>query len=535
MNIFLFFSFCTLYFLSLTIDSAYSQTIKHYKIGTITIDRRKIFDSRDSTKYYFIGALANRLHILTKERIIRNELLFKEGDKYDQSLVEETERNLRRMGIIGDIKIKPDTVGDDINLTVETHDKWTLNLATSYKQEGGIQNFSLTFKDDNLFGNAQSLSFDYNYNSDRTNPYGTAVIFSEPRLFGTRWKTKLQYKNSESLNIKTILFEHPIFSDATTWAASGYADDSKEQIRYYQNGVKIQEGHIYQKNLSGWISHSLGRSNQLRFLFSYIRKRSQAQNTYLKTFDNIDLIALSINFMYRKYYKDTHIDNIDRVEDIPLGYLVNSVIGRNLHISKQSKPDYYFQFYCNHAFNIIDQYYLSYNMTISSFLIQGKIQEMTNQVNMIQHFKLPPYHTLVSRISFISGYRWSQNRQLTLGAPTGLRGYDAYRFNGQRLLLFNLEDRIFPKIKFWIFRFSGVLFFDSGIMWCENQSIKSQKFHSSFGFGLRIRNTKQQGSGMIRIDFPFNLDKHKLVEIIITTDQLFNAFSEIPYIAPFVF
>ncbi len=119
--------------------------------------------------------------------------------------------------------------------------------------------------------------------------------------------------------------------------------------------------------------------------------------------------------------------------------------------------------------------------------------------------------------------------------PTGLCGYDAYRFSGQRLLLFNLEDRIFPDIKFWIFRFSGVLFFDSGIMWGENQPIKNQKLHSSFGFGLRISNTKQQGSGIIRIDFPFNLDKRKIAEIIITTDQLFNAFSEITHIAPVTF
>ncbi len=76
-----------------------------------------------------------------------------------------------------------------------------------------------------------------------------------------------------------------------------------------------------------------------------------------------------------KKIRDTQIDNIDRVEDVPLGYLGNGIIGRNLHISKQSKPDYYFQLYWIHAFKIVNQYNLSYNVTISSFLTQGKFRK----------------------------------------------------------------------------------------------------------------------------------------------------------------
>jgi len=40
------------------------------------------------------------------------------------------------------------------------------------------------------------------------------------------------------------------------------------------------------------------------------------------------------------------------------------------------------------------------------------------------------------------------------------------------------------------------------------------------------------GSGIIRIDFPFNFDDRRFTEVVISSDQLFKAFSDILFIAP---
>jgi hypothetical protein len=69
-------------------------------------------------------------------------------------------------------------------------------------------------------------------------------------------------------------------------------------------------------------------------------------------------------------------------------------------------------------------------------------------------------------------------------------------------------------------------------MWMEEERFEQQRFHSSAGFGLRIENTKQSGSGIIRIDFAFNFDEKRFAQIIFSSDHLFRAFQNIENTSP---
>jgi len=71
-------------------------------IGQVIIDNQNIFnleDPKDDTKLF---RLANRLHIRTRPSVIRNQLLFKSGDRYDRRKIDESERILRLNGIFDD-------------------------------------------------------------------------------------------------------------------------------------------------------------------------------------------------------------------------------------------------------------------------------------------------------------------------------------------------------------------------------------------------------------------------------------------------
>ena len=207
----------------LAVTTCRTQDTSSLRIGTIAITRKEIFDTSDSTERHLLGKVANSIHFLTKERLIRNELLFREGDLYDSALVQESERNLRRLGIIGDVIIRPVSVDSGrVNVDVETHDKWTLNLNATYKEDGDIRNFTLAMSESNFLGNAQQLTLDYNYRSDRTNPHGMELRFDERRLMNSRWGVTLQLKEGEDLRIRTLLLQHPFYAEDTRWAASIY-------------------------------------------------------------------------------------------------------------------------------------------------------------------------------------------------------------------------------------------------------------------------------------------------------------------------
>src|SRR6516164_8459689 len=63
-------------------------------IGEVLIDNQNIFnldDPKDDTKLF---RLANRLHVKTRPSVIRKQLLFKSGERYNRRAIDESERIL---------------------------------------------------------------------------------------------------------------------------------------------------------------------------------------------------------------------------------------------------------------------------------------------------------------------------------------------------------------------------------------------------------------------------------------------------------
>ena len=101
-------------------------------IEKITIVRDNVFSNPDNLVY----AWANRLHRVTRETVVQRELLFGVGDVYDPFLLEESERNLRKIGFLGQVDITPKLTSSGVEIVVHTEDQWT-TTAKSYMEMGG--------------------------------------------------------------------------------------------------------------------------------------------------------------------------------------------------------------------------------------------------------------------------------------------------------------------------------------------------------------------------------------------------------------
>src|SRR5436190_278654 len=71
-------------------------------IATIRIDREDVFDLDNPDERHLPFIWADRLHVETREYVIRRELLFQEGDPADPDVLYESERNLRRLVFLHD-------------------------------------------------------------------------------------------------------------------------------------------------------------------------------------------------------------------------------------------------------------------------------------------------------------------------------------------------------------------------------------------------------------------------------------------------
>jgi len=71
-------------------------------IGKIVVEVGNVFDLTKPNEDTWVGHTANRLHITTREKVIRRALLFAEGDRVRERRIYETERLLRALPFVKD-------------------------------------------------------------------------------------------------------------------------------------------------------------------------------------------------------------------------------------------------------------------------------------------------------------------------------------------------------------------------------------------------------------------------------------------------
>ncbi len=128
-------------------------------------------------------------NLKTRDYVIRRELLLQEGDLYSQRKVDKSIRQVRGLGFIETVEIKPRPVqGEggtpeegliDLAVTVKEGSSGTLAATLSYSSNDGLVG-GVQHTQRNLFGRGQRLSLDAQSGSKGTT---YSVSFTEPRVF----------------------------------------------------------------------------------------------------------------------------------------------------------------------------------------------------------------------------------------------------------------------------------------------------------------------------------------------------------------
>ena len=146
-------------------------------IGEVLIDNQNIFNLDDPKDDNKIFRLADRLHIKTRAKVVRQQLLFKPGDRYSHRLVEESERLLRAQSYFYDAWIRPVRYHDGVvDLKITTKDVWTLNPGFNFGRSGGTNSTGAQLEEENLLGTGAALKYEYQSNVDRS---GSSIDLSD--------------------------------------------------------------------------------------------------------------------------------------------------------------------------------------------------------------------------------------------------------------------------------------------------------------------------------------------------------------------
>lgn len=157
------------------------------RIRHLTFERREVFEGDDLlvpvVLPQFASTWPNTFHWLTERSTIERELLFREGDIFQQTLVEESMRNLRGLGVFALVQISPVQTGepDTVDVLVYTRDLWSLRLEEEFSGAGRSFELAAQLVERNFLGRDKSLAGRFSLQPD---VYTIGQTFVDPRVAG---------------------------------------------------------------------------------------------------------------------------------------------------------------------------------------------------------------------------------------------------------------------------------------------------------------------------------------------------------------
>ena len=157
---------------------------------------------------------------ITEEKVIRNNILFAEGDTFFQSYVDRSKDKLLSLNIFNKIDFSQEIIGDKINIKIKVEEKPTGEISSGVGVSTiGVQ-FSFGLKENNFLGKGIIVDSDINLSTQNT---VGRLSFTNPDFFekgisftNSAFVTKTDYKNSayenkiigDSISISYDIFEN---------------------------------------------------------------------------------------------------------------------------------------------------------------------------------------------------------------------------------------------------------------------------------------------------------------------------------------
>jgi hypothetical protein len=502
-------------------------------IGEIVIRNENIFDTADPREDNWLFRLVNKLHVKTRPWLIREQLLFRTGDRYDRRVLDESERILRSNRYFYDVRIRPIAFREGrVDVEVLSRDVWTLRPGISFGRQGGANSTSIDVSELNLFGTGAGISFSHASTPDRDMD---SVSFASSHVGGTWLRTGLLYSDNSDGRKRSALLERPFYALDTRWAAGGsFTDDLRVDALFGRVGV-ASEFQTHAKTAKGWGGWSGGLKDHWvkRLTFGFTQDESRFApapgNVPSDPIPPDRILAypwIGIELVEDLFEKAKNHDQIERTEDFFLGTRYQASLGYSSKCFGADREAVVFSGQAGTGFETTDSSTLLVDSSADGRLESGSLRDTTLKASGRLYVRLSKNVLFFSTASGNMGVNLDPDHEFVLGGENGLRGYPRNYQAGDRSALFTMEGRYFSSLYlFRLVRVGGAIFYDMGRAWGED-FVNAQYAGTlrDVGFGLRFAMTRSGLGNVIHVDLAFPLDGDPTisrVQYLVTTKQSF--------------
>lgn len=469
---------------------------------------------------YVTKPMLNWLHVLSKEFVIRRELLLKEGDPYVQVLIDETARNMRarmplQVSLVVIVPVKSSEPGK-VDLLVVTKDIWSLRLSFDVAvTPGGIENLVIVPQETNFLGLHHTVQTRFQMQPE-TFTFGLG--YKVPR-FGYSW---IGGSTNASIIINRSSFSpegssmglsvgQGLYSTRTEWAWDADVGYTVGVARRYTNAHVFLfdsrrtaerdripfEYKTRSFTASGGLTRSFGWGLKNNFSLTFNATTADYSTFDLSSFERAAADdfraralptsetrvypALTWHTFATNYLRTLDVNTLGLQEDFRLGhdvsvsvYPVLRALGSSRDVMGASgKAGYAVPIGDGVAATNVTTFAESQDGTITDGAIGASFGAVTPRIFGIGR--------LVMNTSFTNRYRNYLKARTFIGGDDRLRGYPTSFFFGKDTIFYNIEYRS-RAIEILKAQLGGVLFFDAAD---AAQGFDMLRAKQSIGFGVR--------------------------------------------------
>ncbi|MGI9302803.1 MAG: BamA/TamA family outer membrane protein, partial [Gammaproteobacteria bacterium] len=452
---------------------AADEAPQHVRIRNIEITTRDVFAREDAARRP-LYRLFNGLHWSTREEVIRRELWFKEGDVVTQPQIEELERNLRALGIFGEVRIEQLRVANgDTDLRIVTRDRFSFIPIVVPFSVGGVDGFQAFLSERNLFGKGDRLTLSGSSNTE--NEQSVNLSFTDLHFFDTWHRMRASVSSTEEGPGFSLGIDRPFKHLRDPWSWGGGASSSETEIDFFESGDSVAEVPVESQFANVFLAHAGGPHASRRtvgFDVRYSDTRygvARGRDAAIIRVPN-DISRASVGPFFRfdvtgSYDKAERLDTLDFTQDVRLGLRTELLVSGSYR--DERGVDARFEPLASAAASLalkpLPATYFTFAASGSARWHAGETQGWSQSAALHAFQQSLPRQTLAANISYDEVFeREELTVQITLGEDNGLRGYPARQFSGTQRLRVNVEDRIDTGLELRSVHLGLVLFFDAG-------------------------------------------------------------------------
>jgi hypothetical protein len=486
------------------------RVIRYIYYNRLKVFGTQIEDTTVSTSMKLIH-FANKLHLNTKEWMIRQSLFFRENDTVNAFKMVENERYLRNLPFIQDARlyiINTYQSLDSVDIMVVTKDLFEYGGAVS---DLSLTSFAANVFNNNLFGAGQRVLLGLQWNSLFRPQWRTEVSYNKYNLGSSFADISFGYSGlNDHGSIDTGVYEHSYFISVNRPLFSSWAKFTGGLTLAYNKSLNIYSfpdtvfrkyeyrimdvwgGYNFRTQFknNGLITDKPNLAIELRqYNLGFVKTPRDTLFFKNPNYNDHHFTLSKLVFFRQEFIKTNYFFGFGRTEDIPVGYNASLSAGMEEWVGLRRN---YTAIEGQKFWLTKKQDLFNTSFGIGSFWDRGYSEDAVIHIQTDYYSRLLSFKKERVREFFHGDFLISPNpilyKPVNINRENGILGYRNSTVNGFQRLNLSSQTIYYSHVSLYGFKFNFFTLLQASLLADKHESIFKGPLYSGLGGGCQIKN-----------------------------------------------